>query len=135
MRHDRSDSFSLMPHAPCLVPSRLESAPVKRFVLVLSALLIACGCGKRGDPRPPVPVIPKATSDLVVTQRGTKVILTWSYPSLATSGKTLHDIRRVTVYRVTEEWQVPQTGRDANAILPGDIDPTQAQPIAQFAKV
>ena len=123
----------LITHYSFLITSNLESAPVKKFILVLGVLLIACG--KRGDPHAPVPVIPKATSDLVVTQRGTKVILTWSYPSLTTSGKTLHDLRRVTVYRATEEQQVPQTGRDLNAVLPGDVDTTQPQAIAQFAKV
>src|SRR2546421_8501461 len=116
-----------------LITSRLESAPVKKFFLLICALVVACG--KRGDPRPPVPVIPKATSDVVVTQRGSKVILTWSYPSLTTSGQTLRDLHRVVVYRVTEELPVPQAGRDPNAILPGDIDVTLPRPIAQFAKV
>src|SRR5436853_4636179 len=111
---------SLMPRTSCLMPSRLESAPVRKLSIVFFAVLFACG--KRGDPRPPVPVIPKATSDLVVTQRGSKVILTWSYPSLTTSGQTLRDLRRVVVYRVTEELPVPQAGRDPNAILHGDID-------------
>ena len=124
---------SLMPHTSCLMPSRLESAPVRKFLLVFFAVLFACG--KRGDPRPPVPVIPKATSDLVVTQRGSKVILTWSYPSLTTSGQTLRDLRRVVVYHVTEELPVPQAGRDPNAILPGDFDVTQPRPIALFAKI
>ena len=45
-------------------------------------------CGKRGDPRPPVPVIPAATSDLVVTQRADRVLLSWAYPALTTAGKT-----------------------------------------------
>jgi hypothetical protein len=117
------------------MPSPLESARVKRFVLAVSAVLLVNACGKRGNPSPPVPIIPKATTDLVVTQRGSKVILTWSYPSLTTSGATLRDLRRVTVYRVTEELPTPQAGRDPNAILPGDVDVTIPRPIAQFAKV
>jgi fibronectin type 3 domain-containing protein len=120
-------------HRSSFIVCHLESAPVKRFVLAVLVTLVACG--KRGDPRPPVPIIPKATSDLVVTQRGSKVILTWSYPSLSTAGQTLHDLRRVVVYRVTEELSVPPAGRDPNAILPGDTDPTVPPPIAQFAKV
>src|SRR2546423_3154184 len=122
-----------MTHHSLLITSPLESAPVKKFFLLICALVVACG--KRGDPRPPVPVIPKATSDLVVTQRGSKVILTWSYPSLTTSGQTLRDLRRVVVYGVTEELPVPQAGRDPNAILPGDFDVTQPRPIALFAKI
>ena len=106
---------------------------MKRTLILLFAVLVACG--KRGDPRPPVPIIPKAVSDLVVTQRGSKVILTWSYPSLTTSGRTLRDLHRVVVYRVTEELPVPQAGRDPNAILPGDVDVTVPRPIQQFSKV
>ena len=52
-------------------------------------------CGKRGDPHPPVPVIPQTTNDLNVSQRGSRVILSWSYPSLTTAGKSLGAIRKV----------------------------------------
>lgn len=117
------------------MPSPLEFARVKRFVLAVCVVLLVNACGKRGNPTPPVPIIPKAATDLVVTQRGSKVILTWSYPSLTTSGRTLRELRRITVYRVSEELPVPQAGRDPNAILPGDIDVTVPRPIAQFAKI
>jgi len=74
---------------------------VKKLLALSFVALVACG--KRGDPKPPVPVIPQATSDLVVTQRGSNVILSWSYPSLTTAGKSLKDIRRIVVYRQSEE--------------------------------
>jgi hypothetical protein len=106
---------------------------VKKLLAVFFVVLAACG--KRGDPRPPVPVIPRATSDLVVTQRGARVMLAWSYPSLTTAGKSLSDVRRVVVYRYSEELPVAPTGRDPNAILPGDIDPTMPPQIYQFARV
>ena len=73
---------------------------MKRLLVSVSLVLIACG--KRGDPRPPVPVIPQATTDLVVTQRAARVLLTWSYPSLTTSGKSLPAIRRIAIYRYAE---------------------------------
>jgi len=97
---------------------------VKRFCALF--LLAALACGKRGDPRPPVPIIPKATSDLVVTQRGSKVILTWSYPSLTTAGKNLTDVRRVVVYRASEEFPVAPAG---------SIDTSVPQPVNPFAKI
>lgn len=65
-------------------------------------------CGKRGDPHPPVPVIPKATTDLLVAQRGPKVLLTWGYPSLTTAGKSMTGIKRVAVWRSIEELPVLQ---------------------------
>ncbi|MGA7615211.1 MAG: fibronectin type III domain-containing protein [Thermoanaerobaculia bacterium] len=69
-------------------------------ILLLAGLLVACG--KQGPPHPPVPIIPKGTSDLVVAQRGPKVVLSWSYPSLTTAGTNLAKFDRVIVYRTTE---------------------------------
>lgn len=63
------------------------------------------------------------------------MILSWSYPSLTTAGRSLTDVRRILVYRYVEELPVPATGRDPNAILPGDVDPTVPQPVAMFARV
>ncbi len=95
----------------------------------LPLLLVAFACGKRGDPHPPIPVIPKATTDLVVAQRGSKVLLSWSYPSLTTAGKNLPSVRRVVVYRAAEPLPVEQPPVT-------DTTPTTVpQPIAAFAKV
>jgi len=94
---------------------------LKKFLPLLIVLVAACG--KRGDPHPPVPVIPKATTDLTVFQRGTKVLLTWSYPSLTTAGQNLNEIKRVTVYRTVDE-------------LPADV--AKAPPVptpAQFKRL
>jgi len=92
----------------------------KIAVLLLFAL---AACGKRGDPHPPVPVIPKATTDLLVAQRGPKVLLSWGYPSLTTAGKSMTGIKRVTVWRTTEE-------------LPAATSTTSTEaPIQLFAKV
>lgn len=65
-------------------------------------LAAAAGCGKRDDPTPPVPVIPQATSDLVVAQRGDQLILAWSYPALSTAGRNLPGIDAIEVRRLIE---------------------------------
>ncbi|HUP61534.1 MAG TPA: hypothetical protein VNA69_14065 [Thermoanaerobaculia bacterium] len=106
---------------------------MKRLLLLFVFLVLACG--KRGDPKPPVPVIPQATTDLVVTQRADKVILAWSYPSLTTTGRSLTEVRRISVFRYVEELPVPTGGRDPKSVLPGETDATEPQPIALFAKV
>jgi hypothetical protein len=100
----------------------------KLAALFLFAVVIACG--KRGDPHPPVPIIPKATTDLLVAQRGPKVLLSWSYPSMTTAGKSMTGIRRVVVWRATEELPVTQPPRE-----PGDVDPTHPASIQLFSKV
>ena len=79
---------------------------MKKVLALSFAVLTACG--KRGDPHPPVPIIPQATSDLVVSQRGPNVVLAWSYPSLTTAGKKLETVHRVVVYRYTEELPATQ---------------------------
>lgn len=90
--------------------------------LAALVLIVLAACGKRGDPHPPVPQIPKATSDLVVAQRGSHLLLSWSYPSLTTAGKSLPVVRRVVVYRYVEGF-------------PAEINVTDPQPIALFAKI
>ncbi len=103
--------------------------------LVLLVVPLAGACGKRGDPRPPVPVIPKATSDLVLTQRADQVVLSWSYPSLTTAGRSLTSVDRIHILRYQEELPASALGRDPNQLLPGDVDPTVPQPVALFAKI
>jgi len=98
-------------------------------------VILAMACGKRGDPKPPIPIIPQATTDLVVTQRAANVILSWSYPSMTTTGRSLTEIRRISVYRYVEELPVAPGGRDPKTLQSGDIDTTEPLPIALFAKV
>jgi hypothetical protein len=116
-----------------LHPSRrilcqLEFAPVKRLGVVF--LLLAAACGKRGDPRPPVPIIPQATSDLVVTQRANDIMLSWSYPSLTTTGQSLTRLRRIVVYRYSEPLPPSVSTRPTDPPEPG-----VPEAVAQFAKV
>ena len=70
--------------------------------LCVLSLTISVACGKRDDPTPPVPVIPQATSDLVVAQRGQQVILGWSYPTLSTAGRNLPAVDSIEVLRLVE---------------------------------
>ena len=54
------------------------------------------------------------------------MILTWSYPSLTTAGKNLTDIRRIVVWRASEELPVASAG---------SIDASNPQPVNVFAKI
>ena len=106
---------------------------MKRSAVVFVMFVLACG--KRGDPHPPVPLIPQATTDLVVAQRGPRLLLSWSYPSLTTSGEKLTGIRRVVLYRYVEDLPAQQPARDPKTLMPGDIDPTVPVAISLFAKI
>jgi hypothetical protein len=123
----------MIPHMLSFL-SPLESAPVKRYLALLVVFTLVA-CGKRGDPRPPVPVIPAATTDLVVTQRADRVLLSWSYPALSTAGRSLTGIRRISIYRYEEELPVSPGGRDPRTLMPGDVDPTEPQPLVLFSRV
>jgi hypothetical protein len=101
---------------------------VKRLLVVFVFLIAACG--KRGDPRPPVPIIPQATSDLVVAQRADRIFLTWSYPALTTTGRSFSDLRRIVVYRYSEPLP-PSTSTAPDAPRESAV----ADPVAQFARV
>jgi hypothetical protein len=106
-----------------------------RKLAALFLFIVVVACGKRGDPHPPVPIIPKATTDLLVAQRGPKVLLSWSYPSMTTAGKSLTGIRRVVVWRANEEPPVTLAPPDLKTPLPGAIDPAKPQAIQLFSKV
>ena len=97
----------------------------KKVCAALVLLMIACG--KRGDPRPPIPVIPKATSDLVVTQRASKLLLSWSYPALTAAGRSLTTIRRVSVYRYLEELPATPTAPAPVTTPEPGVAPAMAQ--------
>ncbi len=75
---------------------------IRKLTIFLFLILVSAACGKRGDPVPPVPVIPKETTDLFVAQRGPRIILSWTYPSLTTAGSTLGEIRKLVVWRSRE---------------------------------
>src|SRR5688572_32842892 len=127
----RVPTYPMIPHMSSSV--RLESAPVRKLLALLFVATLFCG--KRGDPKPPVPVIPQATSDLVVAQRAGQVILSWSYPALTTAGRSLAEIERIVVYRYVEELPVPSGGCVANLMVPGGLDPSLPQAMALFSQI
>lgn len=83
-------------------------------ILILFVILGLAACGKQGPPRPPVPLRPAATKDLVVAQRGPTVVLAWSFPALTSSGVSLDGLDRVEVYRFREA--LPPDLRDSTAV-------------------
>jgi len=60
-------------------------------------LLIASGCGKVGDLRPPKNRVPAAILDLKATQNPTDVLLTWTNPSRYVDGSSATDLMNVLI--------------------------------------
>lgn len=81
-------------------PAALGRSRLAFGVVVGLALLIASGCGKKGDPEPPIRLIPKAPTDLTVRQQGSEIELRCSYPAVAVNGMALPDLEGVEVWRL-----------------------------------
>jgi hypothetical protein len=67
--------------------------------LVVASL--AVGCGKKGDPEPPLRIIPNAASDLTAAQRGDGLVFRFGYPQTTTSGAKLSGLEAVEVWELT----------------------------------
>jgi hypothetical protein len=82
--------------------TRSPDRPIFLPALVAGLILLAAGCGKKGDPQPPLPRAPKAVSDLAVEQEGAYAVLAFTYPDRLLSGQPLTDLAAVEVYRVLD---------------------------------
>jgi hypothetical protein len=83
------------------------------------AVLSGAGCAKIGAPQPPEVRIPKATTDLAARQLSDFVVLAFSKPDRNINGSEATTLRRVDIFRVSEE----ATGNGGRAL-----------PEAQFAE-
>ena len=65
--------------------------------VVLLIAVLASGCGKVGDPRPPKIRVPAAVLDLKATQDKTDVVLTWTNPQRYIDGSNATDLLSVRI--------------------------------------
>lgn len=98
------------------------------LAVLASAALAAAGCGKKGDPSPPLPKGPNAVKDLTVEQEGGEALLTFSYPDRLLDGQPLSDLDAVDIYRLpgataslARPTPAAQAGRGV-ATGPGSLD-------------
>ena len=71
-----------------------------RTLLALALLVAAGGCGKKGDPSPPLPRGANAIKDLAVEQEGGAAVLTFSYPDRLSNGQLLTDLTAIEIFRL-----------------------------------
>lgn len=81
----------------------MSSRKLALAVLVAAALPALQGCGKQGDPAPPLRAVPKATTDLAVVQQGPRLLLSFSYPQTTPAGAALEGISSVDVLEATRD--------------------------------
>lgn len=73
------------------------------------ALALTAGCGKKGDPTPPVRAIPAPVKDLALHQQGEDLILQFEYPKMTIGGGPLPGIARIELLELVEP--APPEGR------------------------
>lgn len=97
--------------------SRLQNprpkAARRLAALALTAVLLpAAGCGKKGDPTPPLRAIPAPVKDLALHQQGEDFVLQFEYPKTTIGGGPLPGIARIELMELAEaappEGQAPQ---------------------------
>jgi hypothetical protein len=70
-------------------PARTNRLLLRRCCLALSLAVVASGCGKRGDPLPPLRPTPQPVSGLAIAQRGNELTIQFVAPRLATDSSRL----------------------------------------------
>ncbi len=93
----------------------MRTAGTAAALLLAATALVACG--RKGPPLPPIIDMPETTSGMWAHQELNEVVLTWKYPALLRSGRTLNDLARVEVYRL----EVPP-GQEQVAAGPTGVD-------------
>lgn len=65
---------------------------------LLAALGLLAGCGKQGNPQPPLRAVPATTQDLKIRQQGTRLLLDFAYPRTTAVGTALDGLRAIEVW-------------------------------------
>ena len=77
------------------------------FCLLIAAMVVFPGCGKRRAPEPPVERVQQRTEFLSGAQQGNEVILSWPAPQRNAPDSSVQSIRRIDVYRLAEKPGAP----------------------------
>jgi len=81
--------------------ARAAGSGMKAHAFLAAALAVAlalAACGKEGPPTPPLRAVPAPVKDLAVRQRGTHVLLSFTYPQTTPGGTALNGVTKVEVY-------------------------------------
>lgn len=76
----------------------MKAIPAVATAAALAVVLALAACGKEGPPTPPLRAVPAPAKDLAVRQRGTHVLLSFTYPQTTPGGAALNGVTKVEVY-------------------------------------
>lgn len=79
-----------------------RSAVVRLALAALGGALLLAGCGKKGDPLPPLRHVPQRTTDLKIRQQGASLLLDFAYPATTLAGLALDGIDAVEVLELVK---------------------------------
>ena len=100
-----------------------------RRVAALLVLAAALGCGKRGDPLPPLARTPQPVKDFAVAQRGPELEIRYTAPRTTTGGVRL-ELHAVEILTARGEGDFAKTALiEVRKVAPGEtVSTTQALP-------
>ena len=98
----------------------------RRFLAIVFCCILfitpCAGCGKKGDPTAPRPVVPEAIKDLSTRPQGESIILSWSVPRENTDGSPLDDLRGFKVLRSVRSFEKACQTCPKKFVLLYDVD-------------
>jgi hypothetical protein len=81
-------------------PGRRRAAGFALLLLCALPLLGPLACGKKGDPAPPLRAVPAPIRDLVIVQRGNRLLFAFTYPKTTVAGQALPGLSRIELWEV-----------------------------------
>ncbi len=100
---------------------------MRSFPLLIS--LCVAGCGYQGDTRPPSLKIPVTVKDLAVMERGSKIVVQFTVPTLTTEGLPLKDEPYLQLHIGEQKYHVPAPAKGPTAYFEADATPFFAQQV------
>jgi hypothetical protein len=96
-------------------------APLAALAVVLG---LCAGCGKQGNPQPPLRAVPATTQDLKARQQGARILLDLTYPKTTAVGTALAGLQSIEVWEALQP--APREG------APAPLDPRVFNASAQL---